>query len=163
MSPDCWYFIVSFLTLCKIHGLWDFFLAICYHLKWVHIHCFSHSLQLRVKTWLKLQHILSAATACRQSVAHSRWSTPAGMTKSDEHSFIQDMLTRWNSMFIMFQQPLKQRLSIYVVLHNPSVIRGSEAIYLDPLEYNCLDPDTMNQLVFLTVKCVNEVISWQHQ
>ena len=41
-----------------------------------------------------------------------------------QHHLIQDVATRWNSTYFMMERLLKQRWSIYAVLHNENVTQA---------------------------------------
>lgn len=109
------------------------------HLDWPHIRCFAHTLQLSVKAGLKIKEISSAAAAARKLVGHfKRSSLASNELKSrqrqldlPEHSLLQDVPTRWNATYIMFERLIEQRLAIFAVLHNNTITSPSDARILE--------------------------------
>ena len=89
-----------------------------------HVQCFAHTLQLAVEDALKQQPIQDAAAAARKLVGHFNRSTLASdgletyQTKQGEKplKLIQDVPTRWNSMYFMFRRLLRLRSAVYHVL-----------------------------------------------
>lgn len=105
-----------------------------------HVSCFAHTLQLAVDDGLKLEEIDIAATKARKLVGHFNRSTVASdALENYQHThgetrplkLVQDIATRWNSMYFMFCRLQKLRTAVYHVLHDKAVTRGPEARRLD--------------------------------
>jgi hypothetical protein len=108
-------------------------------LGWESLPCVAHTLQLAVNKGLNISQISRQSAVCRKLVGHFKHSSLA-MTALKEkqeqlnlekHHLIQDVSTRWNSTYFMFERLLEQRWGIYAVLHDEKV---SEA------KYRCLNP-----------------------
>ena len=95
------------------------------HLDWPHIRCFALTLQLSVKARLKIKEITNAAVAARKLVGHFKKSSLASNELKScqkqldlpQHSLLQDVPTRWNATYIMFERLLEQCLAIFAGLH----------------------------------------------
>ena len=93
-------------------------------LKWNHIPCFSHTLQLRVEKVLKLPSVVKAVARCKRIVSHFHHSSKSTylLKKKQEnlghkqHSLVQDVATRWNSAFYMIERILEQQQPLCATL-----------------------------------------------
>ena len=91
-----------------------------------HLPCFSHTLQLAVYEGLDANSLNQLSSLARKLVGHFKHSalaTAALRQKQEKmnvpkHHLIQDVVTRWNSTFLMFQQLLEQRWVVYAVLYD---------------------------------------------
>ena len=105
-----------------------------------HVQCFAHTLQLAVEEGLKKQEVIErAAEACRKLIGHFNRSTLA----SDELEayqqrqgqkplkLIQDVPTRWNSLYLMFERIEKLRSGLYHVLHDKKITKTTECEVLE--------------------------------
>jgi hypothetical protein len=109
------------------------------HLNWQHIRCFAHTLQLSVKAGLKIKDISNAAAAARKLVGHFKKSSLASNELNSrqkqldlpQHSLLQDVPTRWNATYAMFEWFLEQLLAIFAVLHNTSITSPADAQVLE--------------------------------
>ena len=69
---------------------------------------------------------------CRKLVGHFKHSTLAmaalkekqEQLNLDKHRLIQDVSTRWNSTYFMFERLLEQCWGIYAVLHDKKVLEA---------------------------------------
>ena len=109
-------------------------------LEWPHFQCFAHTLQLGIKSSLQnVPTIRTAIAAGRRVATHFRKSVLAShelqkrQTQMDipKHKLLIDSATRWNSSYIMMERLLEQRLAIYAVLHDATIINRSMAATLD--------------------------------
>ena len=92
---------------------------------WKHVPCFAHTLNLIVKGALKADPaIVSIQKRCRDIVTFFHRSAKASdklnevhkQLKLPDHKLIQDVETRWNSTFYMFQRILEQHEAITTAL-----------------------------------------------
>ena len=91
--------------------------------------CFGHTLQLAVNAGLALNAIARLTAASRKIVGHFKHSTVAmgalterqKLLKVPEHSLVQDVATRWNSTYFMYERLAEQRVAIYTVIHDDKV------------------------------------------
>ena len=96
---------------------------------WGDLSCFGHTLQLAVNTGLALNAIARLTAVCRKIVGHFKHSVVAmgalaerqRSLKIAEHSLIQDVATRWNSTYFMYERLAEQRVAIYAVIHDERV------------------------------------------
>ena len=103
-------------------------------LEWSHLPCFAHTLQLAVNKGLDANSLNQLSSLARKLVGHFKHSalaTVALRQKQEQmsvpkHHLVQDVVTRWNSTFLMFQRLLEQRWVVYAVLHDE---RGSQSQY----------------------------------
>ena len=99
-----------------------------------HLPCFAHTLQLAVNKRLDANSLNQLSSLARKLVGHFKHSALAATAlrqKQEQmnvpkHHLIQDVVTRWNSSFLMFQRLLEQRWVVYAVLHDE---RGSQSQY----------------------------------
>ena len=99
-----------------------------------HLPCFAHTLQLAVNKGLDANSLNQLSSLARKLVGHFKHSalaTAALRQKQEQmnvpkHHLIQDVVTRWNSTFLMFQRLLEQRWVVYAVLLDE---RGSQSQY----------------------------------
>lgn len=92
------------------------------------VNCMAHTLQLAVEDGLKAEQIQLAATEARRCVAHFNKSTLASDALEEYQikqnpdrkplKVIQDVCTRWNSMYMMFDRLVHLRAAIYAILHD---------------------------------------------
>ena len=97
--------------------------------------CFAHTLQLAVKAGLDLPLITRVSAVCRKIIGHFKHSVRAMEEKQksmniSQHSLIQDVSTRWNSTYFMYEQLIEQRWAIYAVIHDEN-ITSSDQRHLD--------------------------------
>ena len=91
---------------------------------WGDLSCFGHTL-LAVNAGLALNAIARLTAASCKIVGHFKHSTVAmgalterqKLLKVPEHSLVQDVATRWNSTYFMYEQLAEQRVVIYTVIH----------------------------------------------
>ena len=83
---------------------------------------------------LALNATARLTAAFRKIVGHFEHSTVAmgalterqKLLRIPEHSVIQDVATRWNSTYFMYEWLVEQRVAIYTVIHNDKVIPPGE-------------------------------------
>ena len=89
------------------------------------IGCFAHTLQLCIHDCLFVEtSVGNVISAARKIVGHFKHSSSAMARlkviqqdlKLPEHSLLQDVVTRWNSTFYMFQRMLEQKRGIVLYL-----------------------------------------------
>ena len=88
---------------------------------WVDLLCFDHTLQLAVKTGLDLPLISRLTATCCKIVVHFKHSVVATSALREkqqslnipQHQLIQDVSTRWNSTYFMYERIAEQRWAIY--------------------------------------------------
>ena len=93
-------------------------------LKWTHMRCFSHTLQLAVHATLNLHKVSKAVSRCRRLVNHFHHSYKSSYLlrqkqedlKHDQYSLIHDVITRWNSTYYMIDCILKQQQPLCAAL-----------------------------------------------
>ncbi len=92
---------------------------------WAHYSCFSHTLNLVVKDFIKaLPDLLDIQQRCSTIVAFFHHSTRAAerlreiqkQLKFSEHKVIQSVETRWNSVFYMLERLVEQKEAVTTVL-----------------------------------------------
>ena len=79
---------------------------------WGDLSCFGHTLQLAVNAGLALNAIARLIAASHKIVGHFKHSTVAmgaltegqKLLKVLEHSLVQDVATRWNSTYFMYER-----------------------------------------------------------
>lgn len=92
------------------------------------VSCMAHTLQLAVEDGLHTEEIQRAANEARKCVSHFSRSNLASdaleqyqLKQNPEKkplSLIQDVCTRWNSMYFMFDRLVHLRSAVYAVLHD---------------------------------------------
>lgn len=118
---------------------------------WGDLACFGHTLQLAVNAGLDLSLISRLTAMCRKIVGHFKHSVVAmgalrerqrGMN-IPQHSLLQDVATRWNSTYFMYERLAEQRWAIYAVIHDEQVTpSGQRHLDLTPDQW-----DLLSQLV----------------
>jgi len=86
--------------------------------------CCAHTLQLCVTKALKNDEIFKLLKIIRSTVGHFKHSTTTNafiekyqtVLLVPEHQLIQDVATRWNSLYYMLERFLEQKSAIYAVL-----------------------------------------------
>ncbi|XP_062618085.1 E3 SUMO-protein ligase ZBED1-like [Saccostrea cucullata] len=110
------------------------------HLRWEHIRCFAHTLQLAIRGGFDTVSSLSKTIAAtKKLVSHFRKSVIATnelhvrqkQMSLPENNLIIDCPTRWNSTFDMFERLQEQRMAVYAVLHDKKVTKENDARILD--------------------------------
>ena len=105
---------------------------------WDDLPCFAHTLQLAVKAGLDLPVINRLSAICRKIVGHFKHSVLAMEALREkqrnmniaQHSLLQDVATRWNSTYFMYDRLLEQRWAVYAVIHDDKVT-SSDQRHLD--------------------------------
>ena len=119
---------------------------------WDDLPCFGHTLQLAVKAGLDLAIISRLTAMCRKIVGHFKHSVVAmGALREKQqsmniaqHALVQDIATRWNSTYLMYERLAEQRWAVYAVIHDEQVT-PSDQRHLD------LKPDQWDLLLQLVV------------
>ena len=104
-----------------------------------HVNCFAHTMQLAVEDGPKLPQIEEAAIASQHLVGHFNRSTLASDALESYQrrqgtkpiKLIQDVATRWNSTYFMFERLTKLRSAVYAVIHDSKITSASEARRLE--------------------------------
>ena len=104
-----------------------------------HVQCFAHTLQLAVEDGLKQDAIQKAAASCRKLVGHFNRSTLAsdGLESYQKTQgqkplkLVQDVPTRWNSLYFMFERLEKLRTGIYCILHDKKFTKTTDCEVLE--------------------------------
>ena len=118
---------------------------------WSDQSCFGHTLQLAVNAGLDLSIINRLTAVCRKIVGHFRHSVVAmGALRTrqtnmsiPQHNLLQDVSTRWNSTYFMYDRLAEQRWAIYAVIHDELVTPSSHRhLDLAPDQW-----DLLNQLI----------------
>ena len=106
-------------------------------LKYRHVGCFAHTLQLGIEDGLKVPQISKTLSVSRQLVGHFNHSVIAtdGLLSKQEGpqklKLIQDVQTRWNSSYLMIERLLKLRVPIYGVLFDDKLTKIGDRAKLD--------------------------------
>ena len=118
---------------------------------WGDLPCFGHTLQLAVNAGLEIHTISRLTGVCKKIVSHFKHSVVA-MTALHErqaalnlpqHSLLQEVSTRWNSTYFMYERLAEQRLAVYAVIHDEKVTPVDKR-YLD---LNADQWDLLSQLL----------------
>ena len=118
---------------------------------WGDLPCFGHTLQLAVKAGLDLPLISRLTATCRKIVGHFKHSVVATSALREkqqslnipQHQLIQDVSTRWNSTYFMYERIAEQRWAIYAVIHDEQVTPSDKRhLDLKPEQW-----DLLSQLV----------------
>ena len=133
--------------------------------------CFAYSLQLAVNNGLQISPINKLSSVASKLVGHFKHISLA-MTalkgkqqqlNISQHHLLQDVVTRWNSTYYMYERLLEQCWAIYAVLHDE---QGSQSqykhLYLKEDQWKLLE-----QLVILlkplqvatTALCESDIVS----
>ena len=98
--------------------------------------CFSHSLQLCINDGMKQPTVAKAVATAKRVVGHFSHSNVATQALSDHQikmgcngkplQLIQDVVTRWNSVYLMIRRLLKLRVSVYGVLFDEKVTKPGD-------------------------------------
>ena len=80
-------------------------------LEWNHLPCFAHTLQLAVKKGLDANSLVHLSSLGRKLVSHFKHSAlaTAALSRKQEqmnlpnNRLLQDIVTHWNSTFLMFK------------------------------------------------------------
>ena len=108
-------------------------------LGWDDVSCFGHTLQLAINSGLSDSVLTRLAAATRKLVGRFKHSSNAmaalkqkqKQTDVPEHYLIQDVTTRWNSTYQMFERLEEQRWAVYAVLFDDTVSStGYKHLYL---------------------------------
>ncbi|XP_019858685.1 PREDICTED: zinc finger BED domain-containing protein 1-like [Amphimedon queenslandica] len=92
---------------------------------WRHLPCFAHSLNLVVQDAMKLEQDLTGIKErCKQIVSHFHRSAKSSdklaaiqkQLAAPEHKLIQEVCTRWNSTYLMFQRYVEQHEAVTATL-----------------------------------------------
>ena len=133
-----------------------------------HLPCFAHTLQLAVNKGLDANSLNQSSSLARKLVEHFKHSAlaTAGLRQKQEqmnvpkHHLIQDVVTHWNSTFLVFQRLLEQRWVVYAVLHDE---RGSQShLHLKEEQWNLMDQmvTVLEPLqIATTALCETEIVS----
>ena len=121
------------------------------HEEWDDLPCFGHTLQLAVNTGLDLNVISRLTAVCRRIVNHFKHSVVATTALVDkqkvmgiaQHKLIQDVSTRWNSTYFMYERLIEQRWTIYAVIHDEQITPSSQR----NLDLKTDQRDLLDQLV----------------
>ena len=93
-------------------------------LPWLRLPCIAHTLQLAVNAGLQISAVQRVTARCRKLVGHFRHSYVAQnaleRTQSrldlPQHKLVQEVATRWNSVYDMIQRLLEQQAAVSAVL-----------------------------------------------
>ena len=114
---------------------------------WEDVRCFGHTLQLAISNGLTANPLSRLAAAARKLVGHFKHSVVATTALKQkqqqmnvpEHRLIQDVSTRWNSTYLMYERLLEQRWAIYAVMHDEQVTSSDQRyLYLKEDHWNLL-------------------------
>ncbi|KAM3858642.1 E3 SUMO-protein ligase ZBED1-like [Diretmus argenteus] len=96
--------------------------------------CAGHTLQLCINSALKQDPICRTVAAARRVVSHFKKSAKATTALQDkqkeqnvpEHKLVQDVVTRWNSVYLMLDRLIEQKGPVSAALTDPSVSKRSD-------------------------------------
>ena len=114
-----------------------------------HCCCFAHTLQLAINDGLKAEEIKYTAGECRSLRGHFSMSNLASNALEDFQkqqgikvplTLMQDVKTRWNSTYLMFEILVKFKSAISYVLHEKKYTKSSECekLELKPSDWKLL-------------------------
>ncbi|CAB4011938.1 zinc finger BED domain-containing 1-like [Paramuricea clavata] len=91
---------------------------------WKHVKCFAHTLNLVVSEAIKTDLINGIRKRCRQIVTFFHQSTKAtdklkeiqAQAQVPDHKLVQEVDTRWNSTFYMFERIIEQHEAVMTTL-----------------------------------------------
>ena len=119
--------------------------------EWDDLGCFGHTLQLAVNAGLDLNPVSRLTSVCRKIVGHFKHSVVAlgalrerqrGMN-IPQHSLLQDVATRWNSTYFMYERLAEQWWAICAVIRDEQVTHSDKGcLDLKPDQW-----DLLSQLV----------------
>ncbi|XP_065115787.1 E3 SUMO-protein ligase ZBED1-like [Paramisgurnus dabryanus] len=98
------------------------------------VRCAGHTLQLCINSALKKDPVCRTVAAARRLVSHFKKSAKATTALAEkqrelnvaEHKLVQDVATRWNSVYLMLDRLLEQRGAVSAVLTDSSVSKRSD-------------------------------------
>lgn len=98
------------------------------------VRCAGHTLQLCINTALKQDPVCRTVAAARRVVSHFKKSAKATTALAEKqkeqnvavHKLVQDVMTRWNSVYLMLDCLLEQRAPVSAVLADSSVSKQSD-------------------------------------
>ncbi|XP_053346541.1 zinc finger BED domain-containing protein 4-like [Clarias gariepinus] len=93
------------------------------------VRCAGHTLQLCINSALKQDPICRTVAAARRLVSYFKKSAKATTALQDQqkqqnvpqHKLVQDVVTRWNSVYLMLDRLIEQKGPVSAVLTNESV------------------------------------------
>ena len=123
-SLSAWKILDSQISCVTIDNASNIVKAVDQLLKWPHLPCFGHTLNLAVKAGLAIPRVHQAVSKCSHIVTYFRRSSKATYVLKDkqialglpQHSMIQDVETRWNSTYNMLERICEQQASICAAL-----------------------------------------------
>lgn len=98
------------------------------------VRCAGHTLQLCINSALKKDPVCRTVAAARRLVSHFKKSAKATTALAEkqrelnvaEHKLVQDVATRWNSVYLMLDRLLEQRGAVSAVLTDSTVSKRSD-------------------------------------
>ena len=92
-----------------MHQIW--YLASDLLEDWGDSPCYGHTLQLAVNAGLEINCISRLSGACKKLVTHFKHSVVEQQMRMNilQHSLLQEISTRWKSMYLMYEQLAEQR------------------------------------------------------
>ena len=132
--------------------------------------CFAHTFQLAVNSGLDLRSIDKLTSICRKIVGHFKHRVVASEALKEkqrslqipEHHLLQDVRTRWNSTYFMYDRLDEQRWAIFAVIHDKVTPAFQQHLDLTPDQWellhqmvNVLKPLQMTTIVMCTDRDVS--------
>ena len=109
--------------------------------KLIHVRCFAHTLQLAIHEGIKSATIARVSAAGRRMVTHFHHSALATNALLDEQKrrnpgkktvhLVQDVVTRWNSTYLMMKRIQDLKLSLFSVLLDDTITKPADRKMLD--------------------------------